>query len=68
MAPIQKGVDASGNSFIEPTSQSKGYNNFSPGIQARYELEPATLLRASFSSTIARPGFNQVNASLHIGS
>lgn len=61
-----KGVDASNNAFIAPTSQGKSYTNFFPSLQARYELEPSTLLRAAFSSTIARPGFNQVNASLNI--
>lgn len=61
-----KGVDAAGNAFIVPNSQDKHYSNFFPSVQARYELEPSTLLRAAFSSTIARPGFNQVNASLNI--
>lgn len=61
-----KGVDANNNAFIAPTSQDKSYTNFFPSLQARYELEPSTLLRAAFSSTIARPGFNQVNASLNI--
>ncbi len=61
-----KGVDAGGNAFIAPSSQDKNYTNFFPSVQARYEIEPSTLLRAAFSSTIARPGFNQVNASLNI--
>jgi len=61
-----KGVDANGNSFIAPVGQGKSYTNFFPSAQARYELEPDTLVRAAFSSTIARPGFNQVNASLNI--
>jgi TonB-dependent receptor len=61
-----KGVDASGNTIIEPTTQGKSYTNFFPSLQARYELEPSTLLRAAFSSTIARPGFNQINPSVNI--
>ena len=61
-----KGVDASGNSFISPVSQSKSHTNFFPSIQARFELDKSLLLRAAYSSTIARPGFNQVNASLNI--
>ncbi len=35
-------------------------------MQARYELDASTLLRAAFSSTIARPGFSQVSAALNI--
>ena len=35
-------------------------------MQARYELDKSTLLRAAFSSTIARPGFNQVSPSLNV--
>jgi len=36
------------------------YTNAFPGAQVRWQIEPETLLRLSYSSTIARPGFNQV--------
>jgi TonB-dependent receptor len=47
-------------------SASKSYNNFFPSLQARYEMEPSLIVRAAFSSTIARPGFNQVTPSLTV--
>ena len=59
-----KSVDASGNAFVSPVSASKCYANFFPSLQARYEIEPALIVRAAYSSTIARPGFNQVTPSL----
>ncbi len=59
-----KSVDASGNAFVSPVSASKSYANFFPSLQARYEIEPALIARAAYSSTIARPGFNQVTPSL----
>lgn len=65
-AANSKGVDASGNTLIQPTSQDRNYTNFFPSIQARYELGNNSILRASYSSTIARPGFAQVSASLNI--
>jgi TonB-dependent receptor len=38
------------------------YTNYFPSLQARYELEPDLIARAAISSTIARPGFQQVTA------
>lgn len=65
-AANSKSVDSSNNTYIVPSSQDKNYLNFFPSLQARYQMAPATLVRAAFSSTIARPGFNQVNASINI--
>ncbi|PRC95113.1 TonB-dependent receptor [Solimicrobium silvestre] len=65
---ISQGVDAGGNNVVEPSSMARHYTNAFPSAQARYELDPATLLRASFSSTIARPGFNQINPSVQVSS
>ncbi len=50
--------------FTSPVSGSKSYANFFPSLQARYEVEPSLVVRAAFSSTIARPGFSQVTPSL----
>ncbi|WP_346778324.1 TonB-dependent receptor [Burkholderia sp. Ac-20379] len=44
-----------------PISNSTSYVNFFPSLQARWEFTPDTIGRASYSSTIARPGFNQAN-------
>lgn len=49
-----------------PVNAGKNYTNFFPSLQARYELEPSLIARAAFSSTIARPGFNQVTPSLTV--
>src|SRR6202011_4168886 len=44
-----------------PVSASKSYTNWFPGIQAKYEIQPKLITRATWSSTLARPGFNQSN-------
>ncbi len=49
-----------------PVSGSRHYANFFPGLQVKYELQPDLQIRAAYSSTIARPGFNQVNPSLSV--
>jgi TonB-dependent receptor len=54
------GSDASGNNVI-PYSNNSSYGNLFPSIQAKYELDKASYLRAAFSSTIARPTFAQIN-------
>ena len=51
---------------VTPVSQNKSYTNFFPTAQARYEFQPDLVARAAVSSTIARPGFNQVTASTSI--
>lgn len=60
------GVDALGNNFANPVSTGHSYSNFFPSLQFRYELKPNLILRAAYSSTIARPGFNQANPALAI--
>lgn len=65
-AANSKGTDANGNTLIQPDNRDRNYANWFPSVQARYELDDSTLLRAAFSSTIARPGFSQVSASLNI--
>ena len=60
------GNDAAGNPFSYPISTRHSYHNFFPSLQFRYELEPNLIVRAAYSSTIARPGFNQANPSLVI--
>ncbi|MDB5362971.1 MAG: TonB-dependent receptor [Rhodospirillales bacterium] len=60
------GVDANGAAFETPVTASNSYVNFFPSLQARYELQPDLIMRATYASTIARPGFNQSTASLSI--
>jgi len=45
-----------------PVSKDKTYTNFFPTAQARYEFSPDLIGRLAISSTIARPGFQQVTA------
>lgn len=61
-----KGVDGNGNAFISPVTGASNYSNFFPSLQLKYELMPSTQIRAAYSSTIARPGFNQITPSLNI--
>lgn len=51
----------SNGSTLVPVSASNSYNNLFPSVQARYEIQPNLIGRASFSTSIARPGFNQTN-------
>jgi TonB-dependent receptor len=44
-----------------PIASSNNYVNFFPSLQARYEFTNSLIGRASYSSTIARPGFNQAS-------
>ncbi|MBV9911604.1 MAG: TonB-dependent receptor, partial [Sinobacteraceae bacterium] len=45
-----------------PTSTDRSYTNVFPTAQLRYEFNPDLIGRAAVSSTIARPGFQQVTA------
>jgi TonB-dependent receptor len=53
-------ITSAGSTLI-PVSASNSYTNLFPSLQARYEFQPDLVGRASFSTTIARPGFNQTN-------
>ncbi|MGH7108018.1 MAG: TonB-dependent receptor domain-containing protein, partial [Acetobacteraceae bacterium] len=59
----QTGTDASGNQFADPIQTVHAYTNAFPGIQARFRIDPSLIARANWSSTLARPGFNQVTPS-----
>jgi len=53
---------SSGTDVISPVSTDRSYANFFPTAQARYEFTPHLIGRLAISSTIARPGFQQVTA------
>jgi len=59
-------TDSDGNTTYTPAKRSSDYGNFFPTIQARYEFAPDLVARAVYSKTIARPGFNQVSASVQV--
>jgi TonB-dependent receptor len=65
------GFDSSGTSAANAhcplpgvcaVSNKRSYTNFFPTAQARYEIDSNLIARAAISSTIARPGFQQVTA------
>ncbi|MFK2855878.1 TonB-dependent receptor [Dyella humi] len=60
------GVDAAGNNFANPISTRHNYHNIFPSLQFRYALGDDMQVRVAYSSTIARPGFNQANPSLTV--
>jgi TonB-dependent receptor len=49
--------------IVTPVTASKSYTNWFPSLQAKYEIQPKLITRATWSSTLARPGFNQSNVS-----
>jgi len=48
---------------VTPVTATKNYTNAFPSLQAKYEIQPKLVTRATWSSTLARPGFNQSNVS-----
>jgi TonB-dependent receptor len=42
---------------FERTSGGQNYTNFFPNVQLRHELDDRTVLRAAFTSTMARPNY-----------
>lgn len=51
-----------------PVSTRRNYLNVFPTGQLRYEVHPDLIARAAISSTVARPGFEQVAATTTINS
>jgi TonB-dependent receptor len=51
------------NEFL-PTSRSENYTNAFPTVQVRYQFTPEFLIRATYSTGIARPGFLQNTAAV----
>lgn len=49
--------------IVTPVTANKSYTNWFPSLQAKYEIQPKLITRATWSSTLARPGFNQSNVS-----
>lgn len=55
-------TDASGNTAITPNIATHDYTNFFPDLAFKYRATDALQFRASYSTAIARPGFNQITA------
>jgi TonB-dependent receptor len=60
------GVNAINKPFVNPVNAANSYTNLFPSLQGRLEISPRLIARATYSSTIARPGFNQSNVALSI--
>lgn len=52
-------VDAFGNSTITPVSARSSYTNAFPSAQLKYDAGDGLVLRLAYSTSLARPGFNQ---------
>ncbi len=64
---IQQTLNSDGDvASNTPVSYQHDYDNFFPTLQARYEFAPELIGRAVYSKTIARPGFNQISASVTV--
>jgi TonB-dependent receptor len=62
---VQKTFDVNNveTDTVTPVTATKSYTNWFPSLQAKYEIQPKLITRATWSSTLARPGFNQSNVS-----
>lgn len=49
----------SGANTLTAASRSRSYDNWLPGLYLRYEIDPKTVVRASWSSSVARPNFSE---------
>ncbi len=59
-------TDAAGNSTITPAQNKQSYLDYFPTVQARYAFRPDLIGRLSYSTAIARPGFNQISAATQV--
>jgi TonB-dependent receptor len=51
-----------------PVSTNRNYTNVFPSAQARYEFDPDLIGRIALSTTLARPGFQQITAATTVDS
>ena len=58
-------TDATPPTVVLNTAKNS-YTNAFPTLQARYEIAPQFIARASLSSAIARPGFQQITAAISL--
>jgi len=53
------GVQVNG-SVITPVQRSRAYTNWLPSLQARYEIDSATSVRAAWTNSVVRANFSQL--------
>ena len=59
-------TDATGNVTIIPSLARRNYVDYFPSLQGRYAFTPNLIGRLSYSTAIARPGFNQITSASQI--
>ncbi|MDB5448159.1 MAG: TonB-dependent receptor, partial [Phenylobacterium sp.] len=59
-------TDAAGAVSFTPNSRSKSYTNLFPSAQLRWQTAEHLVMRATFSTAIARPGFLQTTQSSRV--
>ncbi len=59
-------TDAAGNVAIIPSLARRNYVDYFPSLQGRYAFTPNLIGRLSYSTAIARPGFNQITSASQI--
>lgn len=52
------GNEISNSSTVRRSSRGRDYDHFLPGLYLRHDLSRKTVLRASFSNTVARPSYD----------
>jgi TonB-dependent receptor len=57
-------VDDSGD--VLPNIANRSYTNVFPDLNLKYQVTDDVLLRAAYSTGIARPGFNQITAATNV--
>lgn len=60
---FQEGQDANGDDIFNLVEREGdfSYSNFLPNLQARYEINGQTLLRAAFTGTVGRPQYEKAS-------
>ncbi len=59
-------TDSAGNVTVTPAKSNEDYVDYFPTLQARYTLAPNLIGRLAYSTSIGRPGFNQITAATNI--
>jgi TonB-dependent receptor len=58
--------NADGSTSFTPNTNRQDYINVFPSVQAKYTINDSLQLRATYSTGIARPGFDQISAAQNV--
>ncbi|WP_323993006.1 TonB-dependent receptor [Nguyenibacter sp. L1] len=59
-------TDSGGNQSLSPARFKQSYFNYFPSLQFRYAFTPQLIGRLTYSTAIARPGFNQISPAIQV--